>query len=84
MRSKLIFYKRGHFELFPPIYLPYSMAFNGYLVRRLDLYLSLKNIKGISTYSLRKGKASWLNSLKYLITFIEILNEDCTSLQHMI
>jgi hypothetical protein len=29
MRSKLIFYMRGLSELFPPIYLPYSITLNG-------------------------------------------------------
>jgi hypothetical protein len=41
-----IFYMRGLFELFPPIYLPYSITLNGLSSPESDLDLSLTNIQG--------------------------------------
>jgi hypothetical protein len=45
-RDSKIFYMRGLFELFPPIYLPYSITLNGLSSPESDLDFSLTNIQG--------------------------------------
>jgi hypothetical protein len=45
-RDSKIFYMRGHFEFFPPIYLPYSITLNGLSSIESDLDFSLTNIQG--------------------------------------
>jgi uncharacterized membrane protein YobD (UPF0266 family) len=49
MRSKLIFYMRGLFELFPPIYLPYSITLNGLSSPQIRSRSQPSNIKGLPT-----------------------------------
>jgi hypothetical protein len=59
-----IFYMRGLFELFPPIYLPYSITLNG-LSSPLSGSRSqpYKKLKAYLFYSLHKGTTLWLNNL---------------------
>jgi hypothetical protein len=60
---QFIFYLRGLFEHFPPIYLPYSIALNGMSSPLSDLYLSHTTFKADPIYSLHKGTTPQLNSL---------------------
>jgi hypothetical protein len=60
---QFIFYLRGLFERFPPIYLPYSIALNGLFSLLSYLDLIHTTFKADPIYSLHKGTAPHLNSL---------------------
>ena len=49
---KISFYLRGLFELFPPIYLPYSITLNGLSSPKIRSRSQPSNIKGLSIYIL--------------------------------
>ena len=59
-----LFYLRGLLDLFPPIYLPYSITLNG-LSSPLSSCRSqpYKTLKAYIIYNLRKGMTLWLNGL---------------------
>jgi hypothetical protein len=61
---QFIFYLRGLFERFPPIYLPYSIALNGLSSPLSDLDLIHTTFKADPIYSLHKGTTPQLNNLR--------------------
>jgi hypothetical protein len=73
---------RGLFELFPPIYLPYSITLNRMSSPESDLDLILTNIKGLPTLMPAQRHGSMEQQPTTLITFIfEFENEGYAYLQ---